>query len=228
MRTKRISVWALKWATTAARAIVAACLAFSFFSPLVPLRASADNGAMACCAGKAGHCNSGLSLKQPPKPKPKPELLCGLTPGANDEGKATTEAATEDAEITAGDRLVAETIYDAVTIDATSSAGADQRATAAGGGGETSARETTTSTSTSPATSPAVHSSFAKPCPPDCRAGTAAAARQPRPREAALPVKASRGVFAGKASWNPHSPEANLALSATLKRARPRGPPTSA
>lgn len=101
-RPKQISAGVVSLAKVAARVVVAACLALSFFASLLPLRAFADAGEMACCAGKAGHCSSGLVAQQQAKPKskpePEPELMCGEKPAAG-EGKASADAITDDAEI---------------------------------------------------------------------------------------------------------------------------------
>jgi hypothetical protein len=201
-----------------ARAVVAVCLALSFFASLVPLRASADAGAMACCVGKAGHCNSGLLAKhdaQPkprpePEPKQKPEPMCGLKPAGNDESVAVTEdkPTTE----------AAETSGDGITIVALDSDAAEQGAT------ETSAR--VAATTTPPAS--VQLASLTAPCPADCRAGTTGIVRQPRPRELAVLANSSHGTSPGLANWKLRSPDTNLATSATLKRSRPRGPPPSA
>jgi len=49
-----------------ARVFVGACLVLPFFASLLPLTASAAgvSSAMACCAGRPGHCHSGLLPKR--------------------------------------------------------------------------------------------------------------------------------------------------------------------
>lgn len=59
---------------------VALCLlcfliAFSFVAPLLPI-ANASSDTMPCCAGKAGHCDSGVARKRVLPPTSEP--MCGL------------------------------------------------------------------------------------------------------------------------------------------------------
>ncbi len=206
-RSKRIRSGAVLLAKVVARVVLAACLALSFFASLVPLRVSADDGAMACCAGKAGHCNSGLLAKQPAKQasrpklrilKSEPEELCGLNAAA---GGAVI---AEDAEIIDANEVVAEATE---SQDATKS---------------------TQPESQPDATASVQGASMTKPCPADCRAGMTGVVRQPRPREIALLAKNIRGSLPEQANWKPHSLETNLAASTTLKCSRPRGPPLPA
>jgi hypothetical protein len=64
--------------------LLAITLALSFLTVLVPIAASANNSSsMPCCAGKAGHCDSGLVAKKPPQPK---EPMCGLHSEREDDG----------------------------------------------------------------------------------------------------------------------------------------------
>ncbi len=220
IRPKRNSAGAVSLAKVAARVAVAAFLVLSFFASLLPLRAAAHAGAgtMACCVGKPGHCNSGLSARPRAKPKPKAEPLCGLKPAAaNAEG----EALDENEATTAADEISAEATSDEITILATSSAedsaeDVNQRTIESPAAAESSPRAATTSLQ-----SP----SLTKPCPADCRAGTTGVVRQPRPREIAMLANGSRGTSPGQATLEPRSPATNLAASATLKRSRPRGPP---
>lgn len=70
---------------------VALCLlcffvALSFIAPLLPI-ANASSDTMACCAGKSGHCESGIAPKQ--VPPPTSELMCGLK-GATMENDGIT------------------------------------------------------------------------------------------------------------------------------------------
>jgi hypothetical protein len=50
-------------------------VALSFIAPLLPI-ANASSGTMPCCAGKAGHCESGIAPKRVPPPTLEP--MCGL------------------------------------------------------------------------------------------------------------------------------------------------------
>jgi len=52
-------------------------VALSFMAPLVPIAgASAGSDAMPCCAGKSGHCDSGIRPKKVLPPTSEP--MCGL------------------------------------------------------------------------------------------------------------------------------------------------------
>ncbi|HSE17032.1 MAG TPA: hypothetical protein VLB46_08260 [Pyrinomonadaceae bacterium] len=52
-------------------------VALSFITPLLPLAsATAGSDTMPCCAGKAGHCDSGILLKKVVPPTSEP--MCGL------------------------------------------------------------------------------------------------------------------------------------------------------
>ena len=50
-------------------------VAFSFVAPLLPI-ANASSDTMPCCAGKAGHCDSGITPKRVLPPASEP--MCGL------------------------------------------------------------------------------------------------------------------------------------------------------
>ena len=50
-------------------------VAFSFIAPLLPV-ATASSDTMPCCAGKGGHCDSGITPKRVPPPTSEP--MCGL------------------------------------------------------------------------------------------------------------------------------------------------------
>jgi len=50
-------------------------VALSFAAPLLPV-ANASSDTMPCCAGKAGHCDSGITPKRVPPPTSEP--MCGL------------------------------------------------------------------------------------------------------------------------------------------------------
>ena len=61
-----------------ARPFVAITTALSFLAMLVPVASASltTSSTMACCVGKAGHCDSGLAAKKVPPPKSEP--MCGL------------------------------------------------------------------------------------------------------------------------------------------------------
>ena len=50
-------------------------VALSFIAPLLPI-ANASSDTMPCCAGKAGHCDSGIASKRVPPPTSEP--MCGM------------------------------------------------------------------------------------------------------------------------------------------------------
>ena len=62
-------------------------VALSFITPLLPIAGASPASTMPCCAGKAGHCDSGIAPKQVLPPTSEP--MCGLK-----------EATTEDDGIT--------------------------------------------------------------------------------------------------------------------------------
>jgi hypothetical protein len=61
-------------------------VALSFIAPLLPI-ANASSDMMPCCAGKAGHCDSGIAPKRVPPPTSEP--MCGLK-GATMENDGIT------------------------------------------------------------------------------------------------------------------------------------------
>jgi hypothetical protein len=61
-------------------------VALSFIAPLLPI-ANASSDTMPCCAGKAGHCDSGIAPKRVPPPTSEP--MCGLR-GATIENDGIT------------------------------------------------------------------------------------------------------------------------------------------
>ncbi|HET6974874.1 MAG TPA: hypothetical protein VFI24_01010 [Pyrinomonadaceae bacterium] len=82
-----------------ARPFVAITIALSFIATLIPV-ASASltlSSTMACCVGKAGHCDSGITAKKVPPPKSEP--MCGLH-GAEMEADGITIVAQPVAEPT--------------------------------------------------------------------------------------------------------------------------------
>ena len=217
LRPKQNSARRVSLAKVSTRAVVAACLTLSFFASLAPLRVSADAGAMACCAGKAGHCRSGLIAKRQTVPVAKPEPMCGLKPRGTDEARTivVTDGIT-------GDEISAEISGDGITILATSS-----EDTESGTNERTTESNVSTESSQPEATAALQSASITKPCPADCSAGTTGVVRQPRPRERAVLVSGSRGTSLDQGNWKSRSPLPSLASSATLKRTRPRGPPPS-
>src|SRR5689334_23870922 len=61
-------------------------VALSFIAPILPI-ANAAPDTMPCCAGKAGHCDSGIKPKRVPPPTSEP--MCGLK-GATMENDGIT------------------------------------------------------------------------------------------------------------------------------------------
>ena len=51
-------------------------VALSFLMPLLPIANASPSSTMPCCAGKAGHCDSGIAPKQVHPPTSEP--MCGL------------------------------------------------------------------------------------------------------------------------------------------------------
>ena len=51
-------------------------VAFSFVAPLLSIAGASTAASMPCCAGKAGHCDSGIGAKKVPPPPSEP--MCGL------------------------------------------------------------------------------------------------------------------------------------------------------
>jgi hypothetical protein len=51
-------------------------VALSFIAPLLTIASASSNSTMPCCAGKAGHCDSGIAPKQVLPPTSEP--MCGL------------------------------------------------------------------------------------------------------------------------------------------------------
>ena len=60
------------------RPFVAITIALSFIATLIPVASASltKSSTMACCVGKAGHCDSGIAAKKAPLPKSEP--MCGL------------------------------------------------------------------------------------------------------------------------------------------------------
>src|ERR1700752_3887297 len=60
------------------RPFVALTIALSFIATLIPVASASltKSTTMACCVGKAGHCDSGLTAKKVPPPKSEP--MCGM------------------------------------------------------------------------------------------------------------------------------------------------------
>lgn len=59
------------------RSLLCLLVALSFTAPLIPIvSASSGSSTMPCCAGKAGHCESGIAPKQVLPPISEP--MCGL------------------------------------------------------------------------------------------------------------------------------------------------------
>ena len=69
--------------------LIALIIALSFIATLIPIAEASFTtlGTMPCCAGKAGHCDSGIAAKKVPPPKSEP--MCGLQ-GAHIESDGIT------------------------------------------------------------------------------------------------------------------------------------------
>ena len=80
-----------------ARPFVAITIALSFIATLIPVASASltKSSTMACCVGKAGHCDSGIAAKKVPPPKSEP--MCGLH-GAEMEADGITIVAQPVAE----------------------------------------------------------------------------------------------------------------------------------
>lgn len=89
-------------------------VALSFIAPLLPI-ANASSDTMPCCAGKAGHCDSGIAPKRVPRPISEP--MCGLK-GATMESDGIT--------------IVAEPIHTKPQHAHSSAVGSSSSSTAAG------------------------------------------------------------------------------------------------
>ena len=78
------------------RPLVAIAIVLSFVATVIPVAsASLTKSTMACCVGKAGHCDSGIAAKKVPPPKSEP--MCGLH-GAEMEADGITIVAQPVAE----------------------------------------------------------------------------------------------------------------------------------
>src|ERR1041385_140415 len=71
------------------RAALCFFVALSFVSILLPIAASAMSDEMLCCAGKSGHCDSGIAAKKRPK---FAEPMCGLHNTAIEDDSITIVA----------------------------------------------------------------------------------------------------------------------------------------
>ena len=73
-RYKQIDSWRRK----VARPFVAITIALSFIATVIPVASASltKSSTMACCVGKAGHCDSGIAAKKIRPPKSEP--MCGL------------------------------------------------------------------------------------------------------------------------------------------------------
>jgi hypothetical protein len=71
---------------------VAITTALSFLAMFVPVASASltTSSTMACCVGKAGHCDSGLAAKKVPPPKSEP--MCGLHGAAMEDDGITIVA----------------------------------------------------------------------------------------------------------------------------------------
>src|SRR6185369_1583687 len=75
---KRIRMFIERYKQKVARPFVAITIALSFIATLIPVASASltKSRTMACCVGKAGHCDSGITAKKVRIPKSEP--MCGL------------------------------------------------------------------------------------------------------------------------------------------------------
>ena len=79
------------------RYLLCLLVALSFTAPLLPIvSASSGSSTMPCCAGKAGHCDSGIAPKQVLPPTSEP--MCGLKGATMEDDGITIVAQPSPAE----------------------------------------------------------------------------------------------------------------------------------
>src|ERR687891_1680513 len=69
-------------------------VALSFIAPLLPIASASSDSTMPCCAGKAGHCDSGIAPKQVLPPTSEP--MCGLKEATMEDDGITIVAQPSD------------------------------------------------------------------------------------------------------------------------------------
>ena len=72
------------------RVLLCFLVALSFIAPLLSVASASSNSTMPCCAGKAGHCDSGIAPKQVLPPTSEP--MCGLKEATMDDDGITIVA----------------------------------------------------------------------------------------------------------------------------------------
>lgn len=99
---------------------IAITIALSFIATLIPVASAAltKSSTMACCVGKAGHCDSGLAAKKAPPPKSEP--MCGLHGAEMEEDGITIVAEPSHAESQHSHSQVAETNSSQPSAESTS------------------------------------------------------------------------------------------------------------
>lgn len=71
-------------------------VAFSFIAPLLSIASASSDSTMPCCAGKAGHCDSGIVPKQVLPPTSEP--MCGLKEATMEDDGITIVAQPSETE----------------------------------------------------------------------------------------------------------------------------------
>ena len=205
-----------------ARSVVAMVLAFAFLSSFAPhgSTSSVQLCVMECCAFRpphaAGSCTHGacqavLSAPTPALPSPQEEL-CGA------HNKKMTPQRSETHRHDAAMLMPADA--DAAAPPAENSSTpthAHEHST-----GSTAKRSTPES---APPDATSVRA-FAKPCPPECGAGTCGSSTQSRPRDDAALAYVDKPRPPSRPSHSQSSVNPDAALAALCRRSRPRGPPS--
>lgn len=214
--------------TLIARSIVAMVLAFAFLAGFAPLgsTSSVHLCTMECCAFKppheAGSCTHGaceavLSAPQPSPPQPHEELL-----GAHDN--RTTQHGDAHAHRNAhGD---AHPHDEAMPMpDAAPAPHAAHHSTAAHAHEHSNDSSAKASTPESAPHDASEIRAFAKPCPPECGAGTCGSSTQSRPRDDAALAYGDKPRPPSCQSRSQFAVNLNATHDALSRRSRPRGPP---
>src|ERR1044072_7001400 len=71
-------------------------VSLSFIAPLLPIASASPDSTIPCCAGKAGHCDSGIAPKQVLPPTSEP--MCGLKGATMEDDGITIVAQPSQAE----------------------------------------------------------------------------------------------------------------------------------
>jgi hypothetical protein len=204
-------------------------LAFAFLAGFAPLgsTSSVHLCTMECCAFKPPHeagscihgaCEAVLPAPQPSPPQPHEELCEAHNQQTTQHGEAH---AHRDAH-THGDAHPHDEAMQ-MPVDAAPLAENSSTPTHAHEHSADSSSKTSTSESAPPDATEM--RAFAKPCPPECGAGTCGSSTQSRPRDDAALAHADKP----RPPSTPHlfhaSDNPTATLDALCRRSRPRGPP---